>query len=271
VLARGTIDIKRRRSVAYSLTREGGVGIIAMQNPPANAYTKQSLLELQRCVDEARNDADVRCVVIKSALDKFFSAGADISTLKGTTPAAFADFLTMAHETVDMIERTPKIFIAAVAGHCIGGGLELALGCDLRFAAEGKYGIGLGEVNLGLSPGMGGTQRLARLIRSGEALHLMITGEMIGPARAAELGIVERLFPAESFWVEVMAYANKLAAGPTMAQGYIKLSMKGGLAGGLAQGLAQERANQTILLQSADASEGIKAFLEKRKPAFQGK
>lgn len=257
--------------MAYSLTREGGVGIIAMENPPANAYTKPTLLELQRCIDLARNDAEVRCVVIRSALERFFSAGADISTLKATTPQAFADFLTMAHETVDMIERTPKIFIAAIAGHCIGGGLELALGCDLRFAAEGKYGIGLGEVNLGLSPGMGGTQRLARLIQPGHALHLMITGEMIGPARAAELGVVERLFPADTLWAEVMAYANKLAAGPTMAQGYIKLSMKGGLAGSLAQGLAQERANQTVLLQSADAGEGIKAFLEKRKPAFQGK
>jgi enoyl-CoA hydratase/carnithine racemase len=257
--------------LAYSLTREGGVGVIAMQNPPANAYTKATLLELQRCIDEARNDPAVRCVVVKSALEKFFSAGADISTLKGATPAAFADFLVVAHETVDMIERTPKIFIAAIAGHCIGGGLELALGCDLRFAAEGKYGIGLGEVNLGLSPGMGGTQRLPRLIQPGQALHLMITGEIIGPQRAAELGIVERVFPAETFAADVMAYAAKLAAGPTMAQGYIKLSMKGGLAGTLAQGLAQERANQTVLLQSGDAQEGIKAFLEKRKPAFQGK
>ena len=257
--------------MAYSLTREGGVGIIAMQHPPANAYTKATLLELQRCVDTARNDPEVRCVVVRSALEKFFSAGADISTLRGTTAQSFADFLTMAHETVDMIERTPKIFIAAVAGHCIGGGLELALGCDLRFAAEGKYGIGLGEVNLGLSPGMGGTQRLARLIQPGHALHLMITGETIGPARAAELGIVERVFPADSFWADVMVYAGKLAAGPTMAQGYIKLSMKCGLAGSLAQGLAQERANQSVLLQSADAEEGIKAFLEKRKPAFSGR
>jgi len=257
--------------VAYSLSRDGGVGIITMENPPANAYTKATLLELQRCIDQARNDSEVRCIVVKSALEKFFAAGADISTLKGTTLSAFADFLTMAHETVDMMERTPKIFIAAIAGHCIGGGLEIALGCDMRFAAEGKYGIGLGEVNLGLSPGMGGTQRLARLIQPGHALHMMITGETIQPQRALELGIVERLYPADKFWAEVMAYATKLAAGPTMAQGYIKLSMKNGLAGGLAQGLAQERANQSLLLQTADAQEGLKAFLEKRKANFQGK
>ncbi len=258
-------------SVAYSLTREGGIGIITMNNPPANAYTKTTLLELQRCLDEARNDDAVRCVVFKSASEKFFSAGADISTLKGTTPAAMADFLTMAHETVEMIERTPKIFIAAIAGHCIGGGLELALCCDLRFAAEGKYGIGLGEVNLGLSPGMGGTQRLARQIAPGQALHLMITGEMVGPQRAAELGIVERLFPAESFWADVMAYATKLSQGPSLAHGMIKLSVRQGLAGTLAEGLAYERANQTLLFLSRDSQEGIKAFLEKRKPAFQGK
>jgi enoyl-CoA hydratase/carnithine racemase len=251
--------------------REGGVGIILMENPPANAYTKATLLELQRCIDEVRNDAEIRCVVIRSALAKFFAAGADISTLKGTTPQAFADFLTMAHETVEMIERTPKIFIAAISGHCIGGGLEIALGCDFRFAAEGQYGIGLGEVNLGLSPGMGGTQRLARLIAPGQALHLMITGEMIGPQRAAELGLVERVFPAETFWAEVMAYAGKLAQGPSLAQGLIKLSMRQGLAGSLAEGLAYERANQSLLLHSADAQEGIKAFLEKRKPAFQGR
>jgi enoyl-CoA hydratase/carnithine racemase len=257
--------------VAYSLTREGGVGIITMSNPPANAYTKATLLELQRVIDEARNDAAVRCVVFKSASEKFFSAGADISTLKGATAAGLADFLTMAHETVEMIERTPKIFIAAIAGHCIGGGLELALGCDLRFAAQGKYGIGLGEVNLGLSPGMGGTQRLPRLIAPGQALHIMISGEMIGPERAAELGIVERLFPAESFWADVMAYASKLAQGPSLAHGMIKLSVRQGLGGTLAEGLAYERANQTLLFLSQDSQEGIKAFLEKRKPSFQGK
>ena len=257
--------------MAYALTSESGVGILTMEQPPANAYTKATLLELQKCIDAARNDAAIRCVVVKSALPKFFAAGADISTLDGATAQGFADFVLMAHETVAMIERTPKIFIAAIAGHCIGGGLEIALACDLRFAAAGKYGFGLGEVNLGLSPGMGGTQRLARLIHPGHALHMMITGETVPPERAHELGIVERLFPAESFWDDVMAYAKKLAAGPSLAQGLIKLSVRNGLAGSFEQGLAQERANQSQLFGSADAAEGVRAFLEKRKPQFQGR
>lgn len=257
--------------MAYNLTRDGNIGILEMASPPANAYTKDMMLELQRCLDEARNDDQVRCVVVKSALERFFCAGADISTLDGATAGGFADFLTMAHETMDMIEKTPKIFIAAIAGHCIGGGLELALSCDLRFAADGKYGIGLGEVNLGLSPGMGGTQRLPRLVAPGHALNLMITGEMLSPTRAYELGIVEWLHPADEHWDAVMAHAGKLAAGASMAQGYIKLSVRRGLEGTLAQGLAVERANQSILFGSDDAAEGLKAFLEKRKAEFKGR
>ncbi|HEX7006064.1 MAG TPA: enoyl-CoA hydratase/isomerase family protein [Alphaproteobacteria bacterium] len=257
--------------MAYTLTSEGGVGILTMERPPANAYTKETLLELQKCIDTARDDPAIRCVVVKSALPKFFAAGADISTLDGATPQSFADFVLMAHETVGMIERTPKIFIAAIAGHCIGGGLEIALACDLRFAATGTYGFALGEVNLGLSPGMGGTQRLARLIHPGQALHLMITGETVPPERAHELGIVERLFPAETFWNDVMDYAKKLAAGPSLAHGLIKQSVRNGLAGSFEQGLAQERANQSQLFVSADAREGVKAFLEKRKAQFQGR
>ncbi len=257
--------------MAVSLTRHDGIGIIVLDNPPANAYTKPMLQELARAVDEARNDDSVRCVVVKSASDKFFCAGADISVIDGASPVAFADFLTMAHETIGMIEATPKIFIAAIAGHCIGGGLELALACDLRFASEGKYGLGLAEIKLGLSPGMGGTQRLPRLIPRGRALDLMITGAMVPPIEAHALGIVERLIPAESFEDETMAYAAKLAQGPSMAQGYIKLSVNQGLEGSLSQGLALERANQSVLFGSADAGEGVRAFLEKRKAVFTGK
>ena len=257
--------------MAITLEREGGVGIIRLNTPPANAYDEAALNELAAAISEVGKDDAIRCAVVASGIEKFFSAGADISTLDGQTTEGLAAFLALAHGVLDRMERTPKIFIAAIAGHCIGGGLELALGCDLRIAADGGYRIGLAEANLGLSPGMGGTQRLARQIAPGRALHMMISGEMLSPAEAHALGVVEWLHPADKHWDEVMAYAGKLADGPTMAQGYIKLSMKGGLAGTLADGLVLERENQVKLSQSEDASEGIKAFLEKRKPAFKGR
>ncbi len=257
--------------MAITLEREGSIGIIRLNTPPANAYNEASLNELAAAISEVGKDDAIRCAVVASGIEKFFCAGADISTLDGQTTEGLAAFLALAHEILDQMERTPKIFIAAIAGHCIGGGLELALGCDLRIAGDGGYRLGLGEVNLGLSPGMGGTQRLARQIAPGRALHMMISGEMVSPGEALELGIVEWLHPADKHWDEVMTYAGKLADGPSMAQGYIKLSMKGGLAGNLAEGLVLERENQVILSQSEDAGEGIKAFLEKRKPAFKGR
>ena len=245
--------------MAITLEREGGVGIIRLNTPPANAYDEAALNELAAAISEVGKDDAIRCAVVASGIEKFFSAGADISTLDGQTTEGLAAFLALAHGILDRMERTPKIFIAAIAGHCIGGGLELALGCDLRIAADGGYRIGLAEANL------------ARQIAPGRALHMMISGEMLSPAEAHALGVVEWLHPADKHWDEVMAYAGKLADGPTMAQGYIKLSMKGGLAGTLADGLVLERENQVKLSQSEDASEGIKAFLEKRKPAFKGR
>jgi enoyl-CoA hydratase/carnithine racemase len=248
-----------------------GVGVITLNYPPANAYDTERLHELADVVTKIRRDDAVRVVVVRSALEKFFSAGADISVLQTSNNAAFANLLIVAHETMDMIGHTPKIFIAAVAGHCIGGGLEMALACDLRFGAEGRYGIGLGEINLGLNPAMGGTQRLPRLIQKSRALHMMVTGESIKPDVAHQWGILDRLFPADVFMAEVMAYAGKLAKGPTLAQGYAKLSLNEGLESSLAEGLTLERAHQNLLFKSEDAQEGVKAFLEKRPPQFKGR
>jgi enoyl-CoA hydratase/carnithine racemase len=256
-------------SVDFSV--EQGVAGISLNRAPANAYDWQMLRELSEAIQETRREASVRVVVVRSALPKFFCTVADISTLKDSDRAQFANFLMLAHETVDMITRTPKIFIAAIAGHCLGGGLELALCCDMRFAAAGKYRIGLAEVNLGLSPGMGGTQRLPRLIPKSRALHMMVTGEPVGPEQALQWGIVERVFPEEGFQDEIQKYAQKLAAGPTMAQGYIKLSVNMGLEASLAEGLAIERAHQNQLFASEDVAEGLKAFLEKRAPKYRGR
>ncbi|MGH8670358.1 MAG: enoyl-CoA hydratase/isomerase family protein [Burkholderiales bacterium] len=257
--------------MAVDFSVEQGVGLISLNRAPANAYDRQMLRDLSEAIRKTREDSGVRVVVVRSALPKFFCSGADISTLKDSSAAQFANFLTLAHETVDMIARTPKLFIAAIAGHCLGGGLELALCCDFRFAAAGKYRIGLAEVNLGLSPGMGGTQRLPRLIPRSRALHMMVTGEPVGPDEAVALGIFDKLLPEESLMDETMKHAQKLAAGPTMAQGYIKLSVNLGLETGLSEGLAIERAHQNQLFGSQDAAEGLKAFLEKRAPKYQGR
>jgi enoyl-CoA hydratase/carnithine racemase len=257
--------------MAFELTREGPIGLLTMNRPPANAYTSATLQELQRCVAEARADAAIRCVIVRSASEKFFSAGADISTIDGAEPSAFADFLTLAHETLAMVEHTPKVFLAAIAGHCIGGGLEIALACDFRLAAEGRYGLGLAEVKLGLSPGMGGTQRLPRLIGRGRALTMMLTGETISPQQALDWGVVDRLLPSEQFNEQIMEFAARLAAGPSRAHGLIKLSVNEGLSTTFEQGLAIERANQALLFASADAQEGVRAFRERRKPQFQGR
>jgi enoyl-CoA hydratase/carnithine racemase len=257
--------------MAIDFTIHNGIGIISFNRPPANAYDTRMLTELTAAVHRVADDASVRVAIIRSANPKFFCTGADISTLQESTRAQFANFLTIAQESVDAIGRTPKLFIAAIAGHCIGGGLEIALGCDFRLASAGKYRLGLAEVNLGLSPGMGGTQRLPRLIPKSKALHMMVTGDPVGPEDALALGLIDRVIPAEQFDDEVMAYARKLASGPTMAQGYIKLSMNHGLETSLTQGLAIERAHQSQLFASEDVAEGLRSFLEKRPAQFSGR
>jgi enoyl-CoA hydratase/carnithine racemase len=257
--------------MAVDFTVENGVGVISLNRPPANAYDWDMLRELTGAIRKVREDSSVRVAVLRSGSPKFFCTGADISLLKDSDKAQFANFLTVAHETVDMIERTPKLFIGAIAGHCIGGGLEMALCCDFRFGSAGKYKLGLAEVNLGLSPGMGGTQRLPRLIQKSKALHMMVTGESVGPDEALQLGILDKVFPEESFYDETMKFAAKLASGASFAQGCIKLSVNMGLETSLPEGLAIERAHQNILFGSEDVAEGLKAFLEKRPPKYQGR
>jgi enoyl-CoA hydratase/carnithine racemase len=257
--------------MSVRLEKEGAVGILVLDKPPANSYDYTFLRSFAGAVDDARNDAEIRACVVTSASEKFFSAGADVRGFaSGTDRSRFMTAL-MAHEAFRKMENTPLVFIAAIAGHCLGGGLELALACDLRFAAEGSYQIGLPEVNLGLFPGSGGTQRLPRLVGMSKGLELIAGAKTVSPAEAKELGIVDRLFAdAAACRAGAVAFAAELAAGPTVAIGHAKLAISQGYGAPLDLGLAIEREAISRVFASADAEEGIKAFVEKRSADFKG-
>jgi enoyl-CoA hydratase/carnithine racemase len=258
--------------MSVRLEKEGGVGIIVLDNPPANLYDHATLREFASAIDDARMDGDIRNVVVTSAAEKFFSGGADVRVFASGTARSRFMLAVLAHEAFRKMENSPLIFIAAIAGHCLGGGLELALACDLRFAAEGSYQIGLPEVNLGLFPGSGGTQRLPRLIGKSKALDLIANATTLKPADAKEIGIVDQLFPdAASCRAGAIEYAAKLASGPSVAIGHAKLAITLGLGGPLDLGLAMEREAIGRVFVSEDADEGIAAFREKRKAEFKGR
>jgi len=247
-----------------------GVAVIRFNRPPANSYDKGFLDELNAAIDEVRFDERVHAAVLTSELPKFFSAGADIGMFRSTSARTRAMIILHAHEILLKMERTPKVFVAALGGHTLGGGLEIALAADFRFAAEGDYRIGVPEVTLGVLPGNGGTQRLPRLIGRQKAMELLLTGKPLDPRSAFELGIVDRLVPAERLLPEARDFARSLAQGPTLALGEIKTAAKQGIEMALDGGLTLEREAIWRLFQSGDASEGMAAFVEKRKPSWKG-
>src|SRR5712691_8316671 len=255
-----------------SVSREhDGVALIHLNRPPANSYNRAFLDVLNTAIDEVRWDGDLHGAVVVSELaPRFFSAGADVNNFASSTQEQRVMTVLHAHEILLKIEHTPKIFVAAISGHALGGGLEIALACDFRFAAEGEHRIGLPEVTLGLLPGNGGTQRLQRLIGSGHALHMTLTGEPASPQRALELGIVERLVPADKLHEEAIAYVRKLATGASFAVGNIKVASKTGAELPLDGALAFEREALWGVFASEDAAEGLAAFKEKRAPNWKG-
>jgi enoyl-CoA hydratase/carnithine racemase len=258
--------------MAVRMEREGAVGVILLDRPPANSYDYDFLKELGAAVDEARFDDDLRAVVVASASEKFFSAGADVVAFRAGSPNRRAMTALLAHEVFRKFENTPMVFVAAIAGHALGGGLELALACDLRFAARGSYRIGLPEVTLGLFPGSGGTQRLPRLVGLSRGLDLIATGRPVSPEEAKELGIVDRLLDdAAACRAEAVDYCSKLAAGPSEAIGRAKVATTLGYGAPLDLGLAIEREAIARVFVSEDAQEGIEAFSEKRQPAYRGR
>ena len=250
-----------------------GIAIIEFNNPPANAYTLESLKQLDEAVVKARFDESVHVLVLRGAGDKFFSAGADINMLSQESTEFRNQFALFGHETLARLENTAKLVIAAINGHCVGGGLEIAMACDIRVAKKNAGRTGLAEVNLGVIPGMGGTQRLPRLVGKARAMDLAATGRMIAFEEALEFGLVTELFEGEDFFDQVLDYARQFVAPnkPSKAVGLIKRAIQSGIQGSQWEGLAFERELLAQAFASADAEEGLSAYKDKRVAKFKGK
>ena len=242
-------------------------GTITLDKPPANSYDIDYMRELGQAIEAAGADTAVRVVVVRSASEKFFCAGADIKAFAANEVDANMDMIRLAHEALASIARSPKLFVACVAGHALGGGLEIALACDVRYAIEGRYRLGTPEVTLGLLPGNGGTQRLPRLIGAGPALELLITGRTVSPGEAQALGLVSQVFPDQAAFD---AHVEGLGALPPLSLGNIKRAVFEGMEKPLPDALALERDLMEELFRSRDAREGVTAFSEKRTAQFTG-
>jgi enoyl-CoA hydratase/carnithine racemase len=242
-------------------------GAITLDKPPANSYDIDYMREFGAALEAAGADGGARVVVVRSASEKFFCAGADIKAFAANEVDANMDMIRLAHEVLASIARSPKLFVACLAGHALGGGLEIALACDVRYAIEGRYRLGTPEVTLGILPGNGGTQRLPRLIGAGPALELLATGRAVSPEEAHRLGIVSQVFPDQAAFD---AHIEGLRALPPLALANIKRAVFEGMDKPLADALALERDLIEELFRSNDAREGVTAFSEKRTPEFTG-
>jgi enoyl-CoA hydratase len=255
---------------------QNGIAVLTLNDPPANTYTHEMMLALDSAILKARMDESVQVIVITGNGEKFFCAGANINMLQSVTPTFKYYFCLHANETLSRLEQTPKLVIAAINGHCVGGGLEVAMAADIRVARRGAGKLGLPEVSLGVLPGTGGTQRLLRIVGKSKAIELMATAELFPFERGLELGLLNQIFDAEDgeqFMMQVTEYARQFttpnkAAG---AVGRIKRSVQTGAEIPFEAALALERELQQQLFQSEDAKEGLDAYVNKRKPEFRGK
>jgi len=253
-----------------------GIATITLNDPPANTYSYEMMQQFDRAILEARMDEAVQVIVITGKGEKFFCAGADIQMLANVTPSFKYYFCLHANETLNRLEQTPKLVIAAINGHCVGGGLEVAMAADIRVARRTAGKMGLPEVSLGVLPGTGGTQRLVRIVGKSRAIEMMATGELFPFETCREIGLIDRLFVADtsaSFLDQVLEYARQFTtpAKASMAVGRIKRAVQTGSEIPFESALALERELQQQLFQSEDAKEGLDAYVNKRKPEFKGR
>jgi enoyl-CoA hydratase len=266
-----TTERTQQKLVNYSIG--DGIAVIELTNLPANTYSYEMMRQLDDAILQARFDENVHVLVIRGAGDKFFCAGAEISMLNSVTPTFKYYFCLHANETLVRLEQTPKLVIAALNGHTVGGGLEIALACDIRIARRNAGKIGLPEITLGVLPGTGGTQRMARALPKNKAIELMTEGKLISFEEAQGLGLVNYVYESENYWEQVMTYAKSFCP-PNKASktvGRIKRAVQSGAEVDLADGLALERELQQLCFQSEDAKEGLAAYAEKRKGNFAGR
>jgi enoyl-CoA hydratase/carnithine racemase len=260
--------------VRYEL--QGKVAVLTLDDPPANTYTHEMMRQLDEAILRARMDNDAEVILITGAGEKFFCAGADIQMLNEADPTFKYYFCLHANETLNRLEHTPKLTIAALNGHTVGGGLEIAMAADLRVARKDGGKIGLPEVNLGVLPGTGGTQRLCRIVGKSHAIELMATGTVFDFDEGLDKNLVNQVFEAESaedFMAQAMEYANQFTTPnkASKAVGNIKRAVQTGIGLPFEQALTLERELQQQLFASQDAREGISAYVEKRKAVFQGR
>ncbi|HKW26846.1 MAG TPA: enoyl-CoA hydratase/isomerase family protein [Terriglobales bacterium] len=252
---------------------DSGVAVIEMNDPPANTYTYEMMRQLDDAILRARMDNNVYVLLLTGAGDKFFSAGANIKMLSTVDPTFKYYFCLQANETLLRLEHTPKLVIAALNGHTVGGGLEIAMAADIRIARKDSGKVGLPEINLGVLPGTGGTQRLSRLVGKSKAIELMVTGNTYTFEEALEYGIINDIYDRENFMENVMEYARQFCPPNKAAKavGRIKRAVQTGWEIPMESALAVERENQQLLFQSEDAKEGLTAYVEKRPATFTAK
>lgn len=253
---------------------DGSVALLTLNDPPANTYSYEMMQQIDACILKARMDEGVQVIVLTGSGEKFFCAGANISMLSSVTPEFKYYFCLHANETLNRLEQTPKLVIAAINGHCVGGGLEVALAADIRIARRNAGKMGLPEVSLGVLPGTGGTQRLARIVGKSRAIELMATGELFSFEKGQELGLVNQIFDGDAAFMEqAMNYARQFTTPnkATRAVGRIKRAVQTGVEIPFESALALERELQQQLFQSEDAKEGLDAYVNKRKAQFNGK
>jgi enoyl-CoA hydratase/carnithine racemase len=255
---------------------DGGIAVFTLNDPPANTYSYEMMQSLDRAILTARMDEAVSVIVITGNGEKFFCAGANINMLKSVTPEFKYYFCLHANETLSRLEQTPKLVIAALNGHTVGGGLEVALAADIRIARANAGKMGLPEIALGVLPGTGGTQRLVRIVGKSKAIELMAGGDLFTFEDGKALGLINRVFEAAdaaAFQAQVMDYARKFTTPDkaTRAVGRVKRAVQSGAEMSLEAGLTLERELQQLLFQSDDAREGLAAYVEKRKANFTGK